>query len=487
MNRAIRRVSVVVLLLVFALLVNVNWVQAFEADSLAARPDNQRVRLAQYSRERGSILVAAGDAVARSAPTSDALKYLRRYPGGAEYAPVTGYYSPRYGTSGIERSQNPSLSGTDDKLFVRRLIDLVRGRDPSGATVELTIRPKLQDAAWQAMAGRKGAVVALDPQTGAVLAMVSRPSYDPALLSTHNSAAAGRAWTALQADPDNPMLNRAVRETYPPGSTFKLITAAAALETGRYTPDTVVPAPDTLQLPNSSRTLSNDSGERCGSGGRTTLRNALRISCNTAFGQLGLTLGNPALAAEAAAFGFGQPLLPALNGVASHYSDGADRPQTAYAAIGQFNDRATVLQMASVAATIAGGGLRREPYLVQRVLGPDLSVVSTHNATDPVRVVSPATAAALTSMMEAVVSNGTGTAASIAGVRVAGKTGTAQTGTPADPGPTVAWFVAFAPADMPTIAVAVAVADTGLPAGTDAYGGRVAAPVARQVLRAALR
>ncbi len=486
MNRSIRRVSVVVLLMVVALLINVNWVQAFQAGSLSRRPDNQRVRLAEYSRERGSILVD-GEAVARSAPTSDALKYLRRYPGGPEYAPLTGYYSIRYGASGIEATQNPSLSGSDDRLFVRRVVDLIQGQDRSGASVELTVSSRIQDAAWQAMAGKTGAVAALDPRTGAVLALVSRPSYDPALLSSHDVAGTARAWTALQADPSMPMRNRAVRETYPPGSTFKLITAAAALRTGRYTADTVVPAPDALTLPQSTRTLRNDAGESCGTGGRTTLGNALRISCNTAFGQLGLTLGNPALAAEAARFGFGQQLLPALNGVASHYSDGADRPQTAYAAIGQYNDRATVLQMASVAATIAAGGQRHEPYVVQRVLGPDLSVVSAHKPGDPERVVSEQTAAALTSMMESVVTNGTGTAAKIPGVRVAGKTGTAQTGTTTNPGPTVAWFVSFAPADAPRIAVAVAVVDANLPAGTDAYGGRVAAPIARQVMRAGLR
>ncbi len=485
MNRPIRRVAVVVLLLLLALLVNVNWVQGFQAASLAQRPDNQRVRVAEYSRERGSILVG-GEAVARSTPTDDALKYLRRYPGGAEYAPVTGYYSILYGSTGIERSQNASLAGTDSRLFVRRVVDLVQGVEPSGASVELTLRTSVQNAAWQGLAGLKGAVVALDPRTGAVLALASRPSFDPATLSSHDAAATMRAWTALNADVNRPAANRAARETYPPGSTFKLVTASAALATGRYQPATVVPAPDRLKLPLTNTYLNNDAGERCGSGGRTTLANALKISCNTAFGQLGLTLGNRVIADEAKKFGFGEQILPELNGVASVYSDNADRPQTASAAIGQFDDRATVVQMASVAATIANGGRRQEPYLVQRVLGPDLSTVSSHDAGQPRTVMGPQAAGQLTSMMEGVVTGGTGTAAQIRGVRVAGKTGTAQTGA-RNQGPTVAWFVAFAPADKPTVAVAVAVEDANLPAGTDAYGGRVAAPIARRVLQAALQ
>jgi len=481
-NRPIRRVAVVLVLMMFALLVNVNWVQGFQAKSLAQRPDNARVRTAEYSKERGSILVQ-GQAVARSTATDDSLKYLRRYPGGAEYAPLTGYYSILYGSSGVERSQNPSLAGTDGRLFVRRVVDLVQGHEPSGASVELTVRSQVQDAAWEALQGLKGAVVAVDPRTGAVLALASRPSYDPSTLSSHDTRATTRAWTALNADPDAPALDRAARETYPPGSTFKLVTAATALAAGGYDPTTVVPAPTQLDLPLTSNVLRNDAGESCGSGGRTTLANALKISCNTAFGQLGLTLGNAALARQAKLFGFGERLLPELDGVASVFSDGADQPNTAYAAIGQFDDRATVVQMASVAATIANGGQRHEPYLVQRVLGPNLSTLSTHGDDDPTTVMTREAAGQLTSMMEGVVTGGTGTAARISGTRVAGKTGTAQDGN----GGTVAWFVAFAPAEKPTVAVAVAVEDAGLPARTDLYGGRVAAPIAKSVLTAALR
>lgn len=482
MNRPIRRVAVVLVLLMFALLVNVNWVQGFQAESLSQRPDNARVRTAEYSQERGSILVQ-GQAIARSTATDDSLKYLRRYPGGAEYAPLTGYYSILYGSSGVERSQNPSLAGTDARLFVRRVVDLVQGHEPGGASVELTVRSQVQDAAWQALRGLKGAVVALDPRTGAVLALASRPSYDPSTLSSHDTRATTRAWTARNADPDAPALDRAARETYPPGSTFKLVTAATALAAGGYGPATVLPAPTQLDLPLTSNVLRNDAGESCGSGGRTTLANALKISCNTAFGQLGLTLGNAAMARQAKLFGFGERLLPELNGVASVFSDGADQPSTAYAAIGQFDDRATVVQMASVAATIANGGQRHEPYLVQRVLGSNLSTLSTHQGANPTTVMTGEAAGQLTSMMEGVVTGGTGTAARISGTRVAGKTGTAQDGN----GGTVAWFVAFAPADKPTVAVAVAVEDAGPAARTDLYGGRVAAPIAKSVLTAALR
>lgn len=484
MNRPIRRVAIVALLLMFALLVNVNWVQAFQAHSLNARPDNSRSRTEAYARERGAVLVQ-GRAVARSVATTDTLKYLRRYPGGAEYAAATGYDSVVYGSNGIERSQNDYLSGQNDQLFVRRVVDLVQGQQPSGASVELTLQSKLQDAAWQAMQGKKGGVVALDPQTGAVLAMVSTPSYDPATLSTHDLTATRKAKLALDADPDRPLASRASYQLYPPGSTFKLVTAAAALATGNYQPSTVVPAPDTLTLPGVSQPLRNDAGESCAPDGRSTLSDALKISCNTAFAQLGLTLGNQALARTAQQFGFGSQILPSVQGSTSRFSTGADQPGTAQAAIGQFNDRASVAQMASVAATIADGGVRHEPYLVQRILGPDLSTISAHDAGDGKRVMTTANASALSQMMVGVVQGGTGTAAQIDGVQVAGKTGTAQIGR-ADGG-TIAWFVAFAPAQRPTVAVAVAIEDAGLAQNTDLYGGRVAAPIARSVLQAALQ
>ena len=483
MNRPIRRVAVAAILMIAALLVNVTWVQAIGAGGLNRNPGNQRVLLAEYSRERGSILVN-GRAVARSVPTHDRLKFLRRYPGGAIYAPLTGFYSLVYGSSGIEDAYNSQLAGTDDALFVRRVVDLVTGADQQGASVELTVDARAQQAAWDGLAGHEGAVAAIEPDTGRVLALASSPSYNPALLSSHDTAAIRSAWTALDpASPASPLLDRATRQLYPPGSVFKLVTAAAALESGRYSPDSTLPGPARLPLPGTGSVLPNEDGASCGPGDRVTLLRALEVSCNTAFASLGLRLGAATLRSTAQAFGFDTPLLPDLHAVASRFPAAADPGQTALSAIGQFDVRATVLQMAVVAATIADGGQRRDPYVVDRVIGPNLQDVSRSRPSDPRRVLSQRAATELTTMMEGVVREGTGTSAAIDGVRVAGKTGTAQVGGQVKP---VAWFVAFAPADHPRVAVAVAVPNADVPR-SEIAGGRLAAPIARAVIEAVLR
>lgn len=480
MNRPIRRVAVFAILLIAALLVNATWVQAFQASSLDRATGNQRQLLARYARERGPILVG-GQAVARSVPTADRLKYLRRYPGGAEYAPITGYDSYIYGTSGIESSYDAQLSGDDDDLVVRRIVDVVTGTQAQGASVELTVDPGAQDAAWKGLDGREGAVVAVEPSTGRILALASSPSYDPAVLSSHDGTRITAAWAKL--DPgaaSSPVLDRAARQTYPPGSTFKLVTAAAALDSGRYTPDTELAGPARLRLSGTSTSLPNEDGRSCGADDRVTLRQALAISCNTAFAGLGGDLGRAVLARQAAAFGFGTDLLPDLGAAPSRFPAGLDPAQTQLSAIGQFSVTASVLQMAVVGATIADGGVLHQPYLVSRVLSPNLEELSTTMPDAGTAAMSPRAAAALTSMMVTVVQTGTGTPARISGLQVAGKTGTAQTGSGRKP---VAWFVAFAPAVHPRVAVAVAVPDAAIPA-QDIAGGRLAAPIAKAVIEA---
>lgn len=480
MNRPIRRVAVFAILLIAALLVNATWVQAFQASSLDRSTGNQRQLLAEYARQRGPILVG-GQAVARSVPTSDRLKYLRRYPGGAEYAPITGYDSYIYGTSGIESSYDAQLSGDDDDLVVRRIVDVVTGTEAQGASVELTVDPAAQDAAWKGLDGREGAVVAIEPSTGRILALASSPSYDPAVLSSHNGTAIAAAWAKLDpGSSSSPALDRAARQTYPPGSTFKLVTAAAALDSGRYTPDTELAGPARLQLSGTSTSLPNEDGRSCGPDDRVTLRQALAISCNTAFAGLGGDLGQAALARQAKAFGFGTDLLPDLGASASRFPAGLNPSQTQLSAIGQYSVTASVLQMAVVAATIADGGVLHQPYLVSRVLSPNLEELSTTTPDAGTAAMSPAAAAALTSMMVTVVQTGTGTPAQIRGVQVAGKTGTAQTRPGRKP---VAWFVAFAPAVSPKVAVAVAIPNAAIPA-QDIAGGRLAAPIAKAVIEA---
>jgi peptidoglycan glycosyltransferase len=485
MNRPLRRVAVACLVLFGLLLGQANWVQAVKGKGYRNDPRNQRVLLRTYDRERGAILVGAGSgqtAIARSVATTDNLKYLRIYPGGATYAPVTGFASFVYGYTGVERLENSLLSGEDERLLVRRLSDYVTGRQVEGASVLLTLDSRAQRAAYEGLAGKVGAVVALDPRTGAVLAMASSPSYNPAQLSSHDGKAIRRNYGRLVEDESDPLVNRAVERTYPPGSTFKLITTAAALQNG-YSPSTRVPSPTVLDLPGTTADLGNFGGERCGNGRTTTLQDALRISCNTAYGGLGLKLGEEKVRRQAEAFGFDGDTLRVPQRVASSvFPTDLTQAQVAQSSIGQYDVRVTPLQMAMVAAGIANGGDVMKPYLVQEVQAPDLSRLSITSPEVLSRAVPVTVARTLTAMMELVVKDGTGTRAQIAGVRVAGKTGTAQHREGAHPH---AWFVGFAPADNPIVAVAVLI-ENGGNAGSEATGGRVAAPIARAVMQAVL-
>ncbi|SDU31031.1 peptidoglycan D,D-transpeptidase FtsI family protein [Jiangella alkaliphila] len=487
MNSPIRRISAGCLLLCVALLINATYVQAFWADDLNARSENRRVLLDEYSRERGPILLADDTPVAQSTPVDDEYQFLRQYPQGPIYAPLTGYYSYNYGRTALERAQNDILSGDDDRLFVRRLIDLVTGEEPRGGAVRLTIDPAAQQAAWDGLtdAGFKGAVVAIDVQTGAILAMVSTPSYDPNPMASHSIEEQTATRDALAADPDKPDLNRAIAQRLPPGSVFKLVTAAAALESGQFEPDTEVPGPADYDVPQSSRPLPNQNGQACGDG-TPTLTEALRVSCNTAFAFLGNELGDDALREQAERFGFGtQPLTnDDMNAATSVFPAELDDALLAYSAIGQFEVAATPLQMAMVSAAIANDGVLMEPYIVREVSGPDL--VSPIERTEPeerTRAVSPETAEQLTEMMVDVVENGTGENAQIDGIQVAGKTGTAQS---SEDRPPYAWFTSFAPADEPSVAVAVVIEDAPDTARDDIGGGRLAAPIARDVMQAVL-
>jgi peptidoglycan glycosyltransferase len=482
MNTPLRRLSVAVMLMFGLLLLNANYLQVVKASSLHENSHNPRVIAEEYSRQRGPIVVG-GKQVARSVETDDRLKYLRTYTEPKLYAPATGFYSLVYGATGIEQQANSVLAGTDSSLFVRRIIDLLTQTPPKGGSVALTLDPAAQKAAYAGLRklGARGAVVALDPTTGAILAMVSTPSYDPNLVSGHDTAEVRRNYNRLASQKSRPMLNRTLRETYPPGSTFKLVTAAAALESGRYTPDTKVDNSAVLDLPQTTATLPNENGGPCTSG-EATLTIALENSCNVAFGRIGLDLGDAALREQAVKFGFESAYEVPMRSVASHFPADLNAPQTAQAAIGQYDVRATPLQMAIVAAAIANRGVVMAPYLVQQVRGPKLEVLDTTKPHSLGEAVSPQTASQLTQMMVQVVEQGTGTNGQIPGVPVAGKTGTAQQGGGRTPH---AWFVSFAPADAePKVAVAVIVED-----GADQpeiSGNGLAAPIAQAVMRAVL-
>ena len=480
MSRPIRRIAVVLGILLVALLVNVTVIQVVLAGDYRDRPGNQRVLLEEYDRERGPILVGSNP-VARSKETGDTLKFLRVYSDGPLYAPVTGFYSLVYGATGLERTENRILTGSSSLFVVDRAEQLFAGRQPVGGAVTTTINARAQKAAFDGLRGKKGAVVAIEPSTGRILASVQFPSFDPNILSSHDPAAIREYYMTLEADPGKPLLNRPIVSLNPPGSTFKIVTAAAALASGRFTPDTVIPGPRTYDLPDSTKKIRNWNGQSCGPGDLVTLRQALAISCNTAFAWLGNQLGADALRTQADLMGFDQNFEIPLRAATSRFPENPDDPQTAMSAIGQFDVRATALQMAMVGAAVANSGKTMNPYLVQEVRGPDLAILQTTTPSVYEQAMSPINAAQLTEMLVNVVENGTGSNARIPGVRVAGKTGTAQTG---NDNPAVAWFVAFAPAQSPQVAVAVVVEDAG---AAEVSGNQLAAPIARAVIEAVLR
>ncbi len=486
MNKPIRTMSIFCLLLFAALLLNSTYLQYVEAGSLNSRDDNKRVRDAEFSRERGAILVD-GHPVAESKPAKDQYKFQRVYGQPLKYAPVTGYYSYIYGRRAIESSQNEILSGSDPRLFVNRVVDLIGNSQPKGGSVSLTLDPKAQSAAFDGLralgAGTQGAVVALEPSTGKILAMASNPSYDPNRLASHDFGKEQAAFKQILHKPDNPMLNRTIQEVYPPGSTFKLVTASAALSSGQYTPDSIVKGGARLDLPQTTTDLVNENGSTCG-GNRITLTQALMVSCNVSFGDIGLHLGADTLRQQAEKFGFDQTALKDLPGqVKSRFPANPDAPQTALSAIGQFDVAATPLQMAMVASGIADGGTVMRPYVVDEVRAPDVSVLDK-TSPEPFRsnAISSSVAHDLTQMMIEVVDRGTGTTAQIPGIKVAGKTGTAQS---APNRPPYAWFVSFAPADNPKVAVAVLVEDAGV-ARNAISGSGLAAPIAKSVMEAVI-
>jgi peptidoglycan glycosyltransferase len=488
MNASLRRISVTVMALIVLLLVNATFTQVFTADGLRTDPRNQRVLLDEYSRQRGQI-TAGGQLLAYSVATDSRYRFLRVYPNPAAYAPITGFYSLRYSSTGLERAEDPVLNGSDPRLFGRRLADFFTARDPRGGNIDTTINPRMQQVAWDAMQQGcngpcKGAVVALEPSTGKILALVSSPSYDPNLLSSHNTEDQLQAWQRLRDDPASPLTNRAVSETYPPGSTFKVITTAAALQLGATEDDQLTSAPR-IALPGSTATLENYGGTPCGGEPTVSLREAFARSCNTAFVQLGLRTGPDALRSTAHAFGLDSALDPIPLQVAeSTVGPIPDAAALGMSSIGQKDVALTPLQNAVVAATIANAGVTMQPYLVNSLQGPDLAPIGTTAPQQQRRAVSPQVAAKLTELMVGA-EQVTQQKGAIPGVQIASKTGTAEHGTDPRNTPPHAWYIAFAPAQSPKVAVAVLVED-----GADrlsATGGALAAPIGRTVIGAALQ
>lgn len=471
MNKQLKAMTRVIFGMFLVLCLSVTMIQFVSAGELRDHELNQRTVMNTYKIERGSILVG-GEPIAFSVPTDDEYRFARHYALGELYAPVTGYFSRTQGMSGLENAMNQDLSGRSGAQFFTRIMRTLTGEEPQGSAVETTIQPFVQQAAWDAMSGFNGAAVAIVPSTGEILAMVSTPSYDPNLLSMNDNGEIIANYAVLDEDPARPLLNRVIGgDLYHPGSTYKLITAAAAIENGTATPLSTFPNPATFQLPQSSAVMTNAWNGSCGDGSATTtLAQAIAQSCNIPIAELALSMDRDAVPQMARAFGFERDLSIPLYVTPSVSPPPLDGAQTALASIGQLDVRATPLQMAMVSAGIANDGVVMHPYLVDRVIAPDLRTEFAQEATEFSRPISASTAAALQSMMEQAVTAADGSArrAAIEGARVGGKTGTAENGDDASgtARPDTLWFTGYAMLDDKEVAVAVVIED----GGGEAYG-----------------
>ena len=481
MTPEIKRVANFILLMFLSLFVAASAMQVVNAEGLNNDSRNQRAVYDGYKTQRGAILVN-NKPIAESVKTSNSYRYLRKY-SGDQYSAITGFYSLFQGRTGLENVLDSSLRGDNSAAFFEQLNALLSGNPVTGASVELTIDEEVQQVAWDALGSMKGAVVAIEPSTGRILALVSKSGFDANLLSTHNTADASANYKKLLSDKNSPLINRAIGgNLYAPGSVFKLIVAAAAFESGNYSPQSKLPNPPKYILPGTTTAITNSGEGKCGGAKTVSIATALKLSCNVPFAQLGIELGQDAIAKQAKAFGFGESLSIPLKSTASVYPENLDDAQTGLTAFGQFDVRVTPLQMAMVSAAIANGGVEMKPYMVDQIFTSNLTLLEEGVPTELRRSITTSTAERIKQMMIAAVSSGVSSNAKIPGVKVAGKTGTAENG-PKDP--YTLWFTGFAPADNPQIAVAVVIEDGG-GKGQSGRGNTLAAPIAKKVMEAVL-
>lgn len=481
MKKQLGRVSATIFTMFLSLFVAATMIQVVSSDSLSADPRNVRSVYDGYKTQRGDILVD-NQPIAQSIPSEDAYAYLRTYKS-KMYSAVTGFYSLNQGATGLEAAMNDYLTGKNSSQFFERVNALFSGNPLTGGSVELTIDPKVQKVAWDAMGSMRGAVVAIDPSTGAILAMVSKPGFNGNALSVHDSELAAKNYQELLNTKGDPLINKAISGSlYAPGSVFKLVVAAAAIESGKYTANTMIPNPSKYQLPGTGTYIYNSGEGRCGGGSKVSLLDALKLSCNVPFAQVGIDIGQDQIRRTAERFGFGSTIKIPLTATASVYPSDMDDAQTGLSAFGQFDVRVTPLQIAMVSAAIANNGTLMKPYLVENVLSSNLAILASTSPSEYSRPIESETAASIRKMMVEAVAHGVSGNGAIKGVEVAGKTGTAQNG---EGEPYTLWFTGFAPANNPKVAVAVVIADGG-GMGQSGRGNSLAAPVARAVMKAVL-
>jgi peptidoglycan glycosyltransferase len=491
-NRQILRLSVAALILMTSLIVATTYWQTWASAGLADRQDNSIQRVAQFKIKRGLIYASDGKTLLagdRAKKVSGNTLWYRTYPTHGLAAHVVGYSTIGRSRAGIERSENDYLTASNGNLNTafRTTLDKLKGVTIKGNNVVLTIHVRAQKVAESLLRGECGAAVAINPQTGAILAMASSPGYDPNLIE-HDFEQAQRA-PNVPCKPPATLLNRATQGLYPPGSTFKVVTTAAALDTGSFRPDSQFVDPG--YCVEYGRRISNAGNpEAPETFGRLTLATALEHSVNSVYCNIGKQMGAGPILDYAKRFGFYDkppietpPDERAASGLYKDHklwfpSDPATQVDPGRLAFGQERMLVTPLEMAMVAATVANGGVRMRPYLVQRITSPQGKTIVKHRPEKLDRAIKAQTAAELTQMMVSVVTGGTGTAAAIPGIQVAGKTGTAETGVN---NVYIPWFIAFAPAQSPKVAVAVVVENK-----YRGFGGSVSAPIARQIMQAIL-
>ncbi|MET7291714.1 penicillin-binding protein 2 [Streptomyces griseoloalbus] len=487
MNKPLRRIAIFCGLLILTLLIRDNWLQYVQADELRTDEHNRRVAIERYASPRGDIIVG-GEPITGHTTTKGDFKYKRTYKDGAMWAPVTGFVSQAFGANQLESIEDGILTGNDDRLFFRNTLDMLTGKNKEGGNVVTTLNAAAQKAAYDGLKkqGGKGSVVALEPSTGKILALASFPSYDPSTIAG-DGASDAEAWKKLQKkeNPNDPMLNRALREVYPPGSTFKVLTAAAALEHGLYSdPDEKTDSPQPWTMPGTTTKLPNEGDIQCEN---VSLREALRISCNTVFGKIGSQLGNDKMLETAKKFGFTEEQFVPVRSSASVFSEDMAPSEVALSSIGQFNTATTPLQMAMVSAAVANNGTLMKPYMVDELQAPSLDTIEKTDPEEMSRPMSAKNAQILQSMMETVVKDGTGSRAQVPGVTVGGKTGTAQHGVDNSENP-YAWFISYAKNSdgSSPVAVAVVIEDEDA-VRDDISGGGLAAPIAKSVMEAVVK
>jgi peptidoglycan glycosyltransferase len=481
-TKELKRVSLVVAAMFISLFVAGTLLQAVNTEAVANDPRNVRSIYESYKTQRGPILVD-GKPIAESIPADDAYRYLRTYDNEI-YSAVTGYFSVFRGATGMESAANSYLSGQSSSQFFEQVNAVLSGNPVTGAAVELTLDPALQQAAWDALGNYRGSLIAIDPVTGNILAMVSKPGYNANRIAGHDSEKVRENFVELESDPANPLMNKTISgDLYHPGSVFKLVVAAAALDSGEYNNQSTFENPVSVRLPNSTSEVFNSSRRACGSGADVTLIYAMRFSCNVPFVELGLALGQDRIRAQAELFGFGKEIRVPMLATPSVYPAEMDDAQLGLSSFGQFDVRVSPLQMALISAAIANGGPMMQPNLIESVISPNLSVIAAPQPEVLSQPITAATATALKKMMVQGVSNGVASNSSVSGFKVAGKTGTAENG---EGERVTLWFTGFAPATNPRVAIALVIEDGG---GTDsgASGNGTAAPVARSFFQAVLR